>query len=106
MKDFLKNYAHWVFENEELYMKILKLIMFVSFPLALWVAILFDAIVWAFFAPLVLGIVSELFLQYAVKKSGLLIMTEESHPELHKMMVEADAEYIAGQVEKFDVEKS
>jgi hypothetical protein len=44
-------------------------------------------------------ILSEIIWQRAYK-SGMLIMTEESHPELHKLMAEADSEYIAGKSEK------
>ena len=103
MKKLIDDYAKWCIENPDLYYKILILVQFVSFPIGL---LFLKPIVWAFFAPLVVFNISEVILQLAIKKSGLLIMTEESHPELHKLMVEADAEYIANQVEPLNVEKT
>ncbi len=97
MKTVINDYTKWCIENSDLYYKIIIILQFVSFPIGL---LFLKPIVLAFYAPLVVFIVAEVILKLAIKKSGLLIMTEESHPELHRLMMEADAEYIAGHVEK------
>jgi uncharacterized membrane-anchored protein YitT (DUF2179 family) len=69
------------------------------FPIALLLTSYMHALLAALIGCVLITILSEIIWQRAYK-SGILIMTEESHPELHKLMVEADAEYIAGQIEK------
>jgi hypothetical protein len=66
-------YAKWCIENDDLYCKIVILIQCMSF--LIWL-LLFNPIVLAFFMPLIMGVVSEAFLWWAVKKSGLLMIKD------------------------------
>jgi hypothetical protein len=93
-------YAKWGIENADLYNTIVILIQFMSFPIGL---LLFNPIVWAFFMPLIVGVVSEAFLWWTIKKSGLLIV-KDLDGELSRRVAETecDLKHIA----KNDVEKT